>query len=218
LLAAAVLGLVLGASGVRASSVPTLVLTSGSTTITVEDGDSLDGSALVGVVVYNGPVGSNWNITVTTGITYPMEGTNFSPYIDVAGLAHSNGAGSITIKFESGDDFSLFMPSQGFLSAGGTAQNKIAFDSDAVALAAPLSFDKGSFSGDAIGYLPAGPTSYALDISATITHSAKGNTSFDAEIVPVPLPAAAGVGFSMLAGFGGLFGMRKKMRRGARIA
>jgi len=34
----------------------------------------------------------------------------------------------------------------------------------------------------------------------------------------VPVPAAAGVGFSMLAGFGGLFGLRKKLRQRSRIA
>jgi hypothetical protein len=35
---------------------------------------------------------------------------------------------------------------------------------------------------------------------------------------PVPLPAAAGVGFSMLGGFGGLFAFRKRLNRRARIA
>jgi hypothetical protein len=35
---------------------------------------------------------------------------------------------------------------------------------------------------------------------------------------PVPLPASAGVGFSMLAGFGVIFAFRKKLSRKARIA
>lgn len=39
-----------------------------------------------------------------------------------------------------------------------------------------------------------------------------------AEPVVVPLPASAGVGLGMLAGFGGLFGIRKQMCRRRRIA
>ena len=35
---------------------------------------------------------------------------------------------------------------------------------------------------------------------------------------PVPLPAAVGVGFSMLGGFGMLAGLRKRLRRRPRIA
>jgi hypothetical protein len=47
-----------------------------------------------------------------------------------------------------------------------------------------------------------------------------GNYSggFASELVPVPLPAAAGVGFSMLGGFGFLAAFRKRLSRRARIA
>jgi hypothetical protein len=38
------------------------------------------------------------------------------------------------------------------------------------------------------------------------------------QVTPVPLPAAAGVGFGMLAGFGGLFGLRKQLKRRTKIA
>jgi hypothetical protein len=37
-------------------------------------------------------------------------------------------------------------------------------------------------------------------------------------VAPVPLPAAAGVGVSMLVGFGGMFGLRKKLKKKLPIA
>lgn len=51
--------------------------------------------------------------------------------------------------------------------------------------------------------------------------TALGTTTYDFEktsAAPVPLPAAAGVGFSMLGGFGGLAALRKRFRGKSRIA
>ena len=40
----------------------------------------------------------------------------------------------------------------------------------------------------------------------------------DVSVNAVPLPASVGVGFVMLAGFGALFGISKRIKRKARIA
>jgi hypothetical protein len=54
------------------------------------------------------------------------------------------------------------------------------------------------------------------DQSGTYTY---GNYSeFGTAVVPVPLPASAGVGFSMLAGFGVLWMARKRLSQNTRIA
>jgi hypothetical protein len=68
-------------------------------------------------------------------------------------------------------------------------------------------------------------TEYLQFTSRTVDPSGNGSyphafgPALDAvSVVPVPLPAAAGVGFSMLGGFGGLFAFRKRLKRQARIA
>src|SRR5690242_9422279 len=48
-----------------------LRLSDGTTTITVVDGDPNDQSSAPGVVYYNGPVGPNWNVNITVGLSKP---------------------------------------------------------------------------------------------------------------------------------------------------
>jgi hypothetical protein len=68
------------------------------------------------------------------------------------------------------------------------------------------------------------PTTFVLTVNGVNkdSYSQPGPTGFifagTATAVPVPLPAAAGVGFGMLGGFGLLAGLRKRLRRRARIA
>jgi hypothetical protein len=60
------------------------------------------------------------------------------------------------------------------------------------------------------------------EISATYTLTLPDVGSYSGSasvlVTPVPLPAAAGIGFCMLGGFGALFAMRKQLGRKARIA
>jgi hypothetical protein len=83
---------------------PQLRLTSGADTITIVDGDANDQLASTpGVVYYNGPVGPNWTINVTIGITKPIQGTALEPYLDLDTTSVSQNAGDLEIEWTDTD-------------------------------------------------------------------------------------------------------------------
>src|SRR4051794_32537767 len=108
----------------NAAAKATLYLSDGTSSIMVADGDPLDSSTQVGVVTYNGPIGLNWTLNVTTGISKPILGSPTQPWMDLNSVnATSRGAGSLTIKFSDNN----FGPSSGTLVSkiGGTSQGKV---------------------------------------------------------------------------------------------
>ena len=183
--AAGVIGLV-----GNATAVPTLYLSDGVTSVTIADGSILDSSPQVGVVTYNGGVGLNWTLNVTTGISKPILGSPKQPWMDLNSVnATSKGAGTMTIMFSDNN----FGPSSGKLTSkiGGTTQGKVTMKTYAdagngiFALTTPLTsqgpLGSGAFASTAScsfsGGLP-----FSLTEVATITHTRRAITSFNEEL------------------------------------
>lgn len=106
------------ASALMAHAAPALKMSDGTVTLLVEDDGPLDASTVPGVVVYSGPVGSNWYLNVNTGLTKPILGSSTDPSMDLNVSDYSNGPGTITIQFS--DD--SFGSASGLLSGVVTTQ------------------------------------------------------------------------------------------------
>lgn len=215
-------GILMMAAG-SAWATPTLQLFDGSTTVTVADGSALDAVLLSGVVGYNGAVGSGWIVNVATGITKPLSGTAFIPYMDLNSVNLSLTAGSLHVLF-SETGFISNTAVTGFTTAvggttAGTYEVKSFFDvgntlfAETGALADLGPYPVGAFSGTETNSAATGDIGnlYSLTLDATITHLANGpkTTSFDVEMTPVPEPGTMmllGAGFLGLA----IYGKRRK--------
>ncbi len=187
-----ILGVTAGVLGLvgSASAVPTLYLSDGVTSVTIADGSALDSNSAVGVVGYNGAVGINWTMNVTTGLSKPDLGSATQPWMSLGSVnANSKGAGSLTIKFS--DDF--FGPSSGvFVSkTGGTAGGTVSVQTYADASNAlfgqgTLLTSQGPFSVGGFNDLASTPlslgASFSLTEVATITHTHYGVTSLSEDL------------------------------------
>src|SRR3954471_15210385 len=108
----------------NATALPTLYLSDGVNSVTVVDGGVGDSSPLAGVVTFNGSIGLNWTLNVTTGVSKPMLGSAKQPWMDLNSVnATSKGAGSLTIMLSDNG----FGPASGKLTSkiGGTTQGKV---------------------------------------------------------------------------------------------
>jgi hypothetical protein len=180
---------ILGIVG-SASAVPTLYLSDGLVSVTVADGDPMDANPLAGVVMYNGPVGANWTLNVTTGLSKPLLGSPEQPWMDLNSVnATSRGAGNLTIKL-SDDNFG---PTGGQLvnTVGGTTVGRVSVNTFADAgngifstttpLTSQNDFGSGGFNSSVLTALNlTGP--YSLTEVATITHAKRGVTSFSEDL------------------------------------
>ena len=70
------------------NATPTLTLSDGTTTIMVMDNGIGDLDPSLGSVVFNGAVGSNFNINTSAGLTKPGDGSASAPAIDLSSLNH----------------------------------------------------------------------------------------------------------------------------------
>lgn len=161
----------------------------------VADNSPQDSNPSVGAITYNGPIGTNWIVNVTTGISKPVLGSADAPQLDLNSVNVSSSSGG-SLRFGLVDSGFSGLGSVNF-AVGGTTSGSIDFDAfvnysntesfvgSIVASLGP--FSPIAFSGTASG--PLGATApYALGILAEITHTAGGASSFDAALsVPEPM-------------------------------
>jgi hypothetical protein len=166
--------------------------------ITVSDGGLLDMSAGDGVVTFMGAVG-NWSMNVTTGTSYPMIGAQDFPMIDLNSVDVSSSAGgdltlSVTDTYANWEALSSGIT--GFMgSVGGTTSGTVNVTFDINGVSHSILWDDMTTFGSAfaasqnwMGVPGSVGDPFDLTITAVINHSAAGMTSFDAEIVPAPVP------------------------------
>jgi hypothetical protein len=203
-----------------------LRLSDGVNTVTVLDGSAADSSGgagiFDGVISYIGPVGLNWALNVTTGITYPTLGSTSVPSIDLNSVNLSSlGAGTLTLH-ASALNFTA-VPLSARVDVGGTTDGTVTlkefYNNSNVYLGGtqfaslgPFSGGVGSaFSGSGNGFVP-GPTApYSLTTEAEISHTGAGQlTSFNVSLTTVPEPLSfIFLGCSLL----GIVAFRKKLKK-----
>lgn len=181
-----------------AHAISKLKLSEGLTSIEIADGGGGDLNSTAGVITFIGNVGA-FNITnVSTGITKPAQGAENNPHMHLNSVDISGGAGVLTIMFTDTDFTDLAVGLNGLQAQfGGVASGSIAYEAwfgatnGEFEMTTKLSdlggFTSGSFSGTTS--LPFSPTGlYSLTQIVTITHTAGGTSSFDADLQAVPEP------------------------------
>lgn len=201
---------------VQANALMVLSLSDGGSTVTVTDEGVGDTSPGVGVITYNGPVGTNWTVNVTTGLTKPLLGSATSPELDLnSSNLSSLGAGIMTIDLIE-DGFSF--PTGGVLQSliGGTTDGTVQLvqsmftpppptGGPAVTLVSveTLLLGPGAFASTQYASVPANLGTFSLKEHVVITHTGAGqNSSFDAESSVVPVPGAVILGILGLGAAG----------------
>ncbi len=107
------------------SAALTLKMQSGATTVTIEDNDPQDNNATVGLIVFNGPVGS-FNVLGATGLSKPVVGDASVARLDLSVVTINSAVGStLTISltdtdFGDGSGDTILTSSIGGTTAGTT--------------------------------------------------------------------------------------------------
>ncbi|MGZ5528065.1 MAG: hypothetical protein ACXWJB_05280, partial [Limisphaerales bacterium] len=172
---------------------PQLRLSDGTATITVVDGDANDQQPDAGVVMYNGPVGSKWQINVTVGLTKPSLGTPAEPFMDLDTYNFSTDAANLSILY-SDTDFTAGVGSTFDAQVGGTSDGSVDFnfylDSNNTIFGSNTLL--ASFVNQVNLYQASsnGPVNlsspYAMTLEAKIRHTGAGSTGFDQQLTINP--------------------------------
>jgi hypothetical protein len=171
----------------------------------VVDNGAGDSSPLVGVVTFNGTIGTDWIVNVTTGISKPVIGSAGAPQIDLNSVNVSSTVDGAHLRFGVVDS-GFTGPTSGGVAGpftfdvGGTTDGSVSFDvfGDAgnaedftgIIFASLGPFSPTAFSGTTSGSFNA-TAPFSLGIVADITHEGGvATTSFDGVVsgkVPEPI-------------------------------
>ncbi len=182
-----------------------MTLSDGVNTAVVPDGGAGDGSAIAGVITFNGALGlGNWIVNVTTGISKPIFPNNDGyAKMDLNSVNVSSNAGGTLSIWLTDTDFVVSRPGALIGKVGGTLNGTASFyackdeanDQAACGPQGPIAvnlgpFAAGAFSGTA--YTNHGPLgNYSMTLGAFITHGAGPlSSSFDFEVTNIPEPAS----------------------------
>ncbi len=190
----------------------TLTLNDGSSSVTIVDGGSGDSNSTTGAVTWIGGLGV-WSVNVSTGLGYPASGTLTWPYLDLNSINKSKAAGTLTILLTQGG-FDPNSPPGFAFNIGGTTNGSVqAYACAGVDLGncdqySLGPFPNGAFSGSLSFPFNNVEEEYQLGLKVVITHAGAANSSFDAEIEPVPEPGT----YALIgAGLLGLGLLRRRM-------
>ena len=171
-------------------------LTSGSTTVTCDDGDPCDVNPTVGAVTFIGAVGP-FTVNVTTAITKPALGSASFAILDLSSVHVSGGPGILKVEASETDyigplvgglyPYSLNVggtaPPGGTVSFAGFLDPANTLFGTTVPLGVLGPFGPGAFSGSVAGSAVA-TAPFSLTLVAEIKHTLPGATSFNYEVRP----------------------------------
>lgn len=109
-----------------ARAVPQLLISDGTSTITIIDGGLGDANSAAGAVTWIGSIGV-WTVNVDSGLTYPSFGTSDAPRMNLSFQDSSSGAGTLTLMFS---EIGFTSPQGGWTnqSIGGTTSGSVMYD------------------------------------------------------------------------------------------
>jgi hypothetical protein len=212
----AVLMLLVGMQS-RVHAAAELSLSDGIFSVLAIDNVQNDTNPLLGVIGFNGGIGPNWLVDVTTGLTKPAQGSAANPSMDLNSVNLSTGAANLQIKFSDvdftgvgGATFQVGGTTEGTVTAEAFYSGTNAFFAETVPIGTLLTFNSTPFSGQTAGSIS--PNFYSLTIDVNIAHAAAvgGISSFNANLAMIPEPTT-----SLVLGFGlvGLFGLRRRVTK-----
>ncbi len=163
-------------------------------TVVIDDNSALDLNPGLGSITYSGPVGPNWTVNIISGITKPLVGGAFNPFMDLSNSDTSKSNGVLTVEFSD----TGFIPS-GVLTAavGGNTPGNIVFstwlDTNNVLFATNTFLESMSEVGSPFNQTTnvsvVVPNLYSLTMLAVIKHPSSGRSGFDSEIFVTPTPS-----------------------------
>jgi len=168
-------------------------------TVLVADGDPADSNPELGAVLYNGPVGANWTVNVSSGVSKPVVGNALVPYMDMGTLNFSSQSpGSLSVEVT---DTGFVANGAASVEIGGTTHGTVTLRTWADGGNSPFGkstlitsqgpFGPPAFDGSATGTVQPG-SPYSLTLEAVIDHPISGVTGFNAELKVTPPPEARG--------------------------